>query len=224
MALSGRSKDESLPGVLPVFPLMGALLLPRGEMPLNIFEPRYLRMVRDVMGGDRMIGMVQPVDEGQEGDPALYGIGCAGRICSFVETEDGRFLITLKGVTRFKIVEELSSMTPYRQVKADYAPYEGDRLTPMPDAGIARADLIDRLTKFLDRRGLSAEWSAIEKAPDELLINSLAMICPFSPAEKQALLEAKSLRARTRTMISLMEFALADPLLDEDDQQPPVPN
>lgn len=201
------AETEAPPSVIPVFPLAGALLLPRGQLPLNIFEPRYLAMVKDVMGGDRLIGMIQPRQAGPQSEPALYDTGCAGRITDFHETDDGRFLITLKGLTRFHVVEELSRMTAYRQVKADYSGFEGDRLTPMREAGIDRAGLIEGLKAYLGRRGLQADWKAIEKAPDETLVNSLAMICPFSPAEKQALLEADSLRTRTETMIALMEMA-----------------
>ncbi|GAK34839.1 ATP-dependent protease [Iodidimonas nitroreducens] len=232
MAESVSPSEEQLPTVIPVFPLLGALLLPRGEMPLNIFETRYVQMVRDAMGSDRIIGMVQPrstpqsIAGGQGNDGAgLYEIGCAGRICSFAETDDGRFLISLKGVSRFRIEEELSSLTPYRQMKVDYGDFEEDRAIPARRAGVDRDALLGSLTRFLEQRGLNAEWSSIEKAPDELLVNSLAMICPFEPAEKQALLEARSLTERTQTMITLMEFSLADPTIDEDDDRPPqMPN
>ena len=205
-----KADNAGLPKVLPVFPLAGALLLPRGQLPLNIFEPRYLTMVRDAMAGDRLIGMVQPLapDDGAT-EPDVYGLGCAGRITAFSETNDGRFLITLTGVSRFRVVEELSTTTPYRQVVADFVAFAEDQRSPVPEQGVDRDGLIGTLKRYLDARGLTADWEAIGKALDETLVNSLAMICPFEPAEKQALLESASLKARTQTMIALMEIGLA---------------
>jgi len=209
---------KALPAVIPVFPLAGVLLLPRSELPLNIFEPRYLEMVRDAMAGDGIVGMIQPSEDGDDGEPPLFAIGCAGRITAFSETEDGRYLITLKGVQRFRVEEELHRTTAYRQVKPSYEAFAGDLMTPLPRAGIDRERLIAALKAYLAQRGLEAEWSAIESAPDETLVNALAMICPFAPAEKQALLEAHSLTERTQSMIALMEFALAE-AEDEDESE-----
>jgi len=208
---TATAESEALPSVIPIFPLAGALLLPRAELPLNIFEPRYLAMLGDALDGAGVIGMVQPrEDNAGEEEPAIFDIGCAGRVTASSETEDGRQLITLEGVRRFKILEELERTTPYRQAKVDYTPFEGDALTPMASSGIDRVGLLARLTAYLDRQELEADWSSIEEAPDEALVNALTMMCPFAAAEKQALLEANSLRERAQTMIALMEFALAE--------------
>lgn len=212
------SETQPLPSVIPVFPLSGALLLPRAELPLNIFEQRYLAMIRDTMEGDGVIGMIQPRTDSPSNEPPLFEIGCAGRIASCSETDDGRYLITLAGVQRFRLLEELARTTPYRQIKADYGGFSGDRLTPMKQAGIDRGRLLAVLARYLEDRGLEADWSSVENAGDETLINALAMACPFAAAEKQALLEAESLRERAETMVALMEFALAG---DEDDGEPP---
>ena len=217
--------ERDMPGVIPLFPLSGALLLPRAELPLNIFEPRYLKMVHDVMNADQVIGMIQPRDETDRNQRKLYSVGCAGKINAMVETGDGRVLITLEGISRFEVVEELSSATPYRQGHVSFDPYEDDQIVPPDRIGVDRDGLIETLTRFLKRRGLNAEWAAIGKAPDELLVNSLAMISPFSSAEKQALLEADSLKTRAETMMTLMEFALAEfPNEDDEDDTPVRPN
>ncbi len=202
---------DSLPAVIPVFPLAGALVLPHGELPLNIFEPRYLAMVRDAMAGDRLIGMVQPKDE--RDPPELYAIGGLGRITEFSETSDGRIVITLAGLTRFRIAEELSVDTPYRQVRADYAPFTGDWRDADPLAAAVRADLENSLRAYLDSQGLSADWDAVAGADDESLVNTLTAVCPFDIAEKQALLEAPSLRERASVLATLMAFAV--PAVDE---------
>lgn len=202
---------DSLPAVIPVFPLAGALVLPHGELPLNIFEPRYLAMVRDAMAGDRLIGMVQPKDE--RDPPELYGVGGVGRISQFAETADGRILITLAGLTRFRIVEELIVDTPYRQVRADYAPFVADWRDGDPLAAAVRADLENSLRAYLDSQGLSADWDAVAGADDESLVNTLTAVCPFDIAEKQALLEAPTLRDRAGVLATLMAFAVP---ADED--------
>ena len=196
---------ETLPGTIPVFPLAGALVLPRGELPLNIFEPRYLAMVRDAMAGHRLIGMIQPKDEAEP--PSLYEVGGLGRITQFSETGDGRFLISLTGLTRFRIAEELVVDTPYRQVRADYAPFAGDWREPDPLAAPVRVDLETSLRAYLDAQGLSADWEAVAGADDESLITTLTSVCPFDIAEKQALLEAASLRDRAGVLSALMTFA-----------------
>ena len=198
---------SSLPTTLPVFPLAGALMLPRAELPLNIFEPRYLAMVRDAMAGDRLIGMVQPKDD--RDPPALYEVGGLGRITQFSETGDGRFLIALVGLTRFRIDRELDVETPYRQVVADYVPFAADWREPDPLPAAARADLETSLRHYLDTQGLSADWEAVAGADDESLINTLTAVCPFDIAEKQALLEAAHLRDRAGVLAALMTFAPA---------------
>lgn len=207
--MSGSVFAEPLPPAVPVFPLSGALLLPRSILPLNIFEPRYLAMVRDAMaaGGaaHRVIGIIQPRVEGEP--PPLYDVGCLGRITDFRETDDGRILIALTGVTRFRIQAELDRTTLYRQVMADYAEFRSDRGEPEPLAAAARAALEEVLQTYLDTKGLSADWEAVKSADDESLVTTLASVCPFDPAEKQALLEADGLPERAATLTALMTFA-----------------
>lgn len=197
---------DSLPASIPVFPLTGALMLPRAELPLNIFEPRYLAMVRDAMAGDRLIGMVQPKDDREP--PELFGVGGVGRISQFSETGDGRFLIALVGLTRFRIAQELTVDTPYRQVRADYSPFTGDWAPADPLPAAVRADLESSLRSYLDTQGLSADWDAVAGADDESLVNTLTSVCPFDVAEKQALLEAPALRDRASVLAALMTFAV----------------
>ena len=201
--------DLPLPDALPVFPLTGALLLPRGVLPLNIFEPRYLAMFRDAMKGAKAIGIIQPRDP--ESDPSpLYDIGCAGRISDYRETGDGRIIVALTGVRRFNIVRELDVTTRYRQVVADYDRFESDTDEPSPVAAAARAELETKLRTYLDERGLSADWEAVADADDESLVTTLSAVCPFEPVEKQALLEAADLPARAATLTALMTFAVGD--------------
>ncbi|RME61908.1 MAG: peptidase S16 [Alphaproteobacteria bacterium] len=197
----------ALPSVIPLFPLEGVLLLPRSRLPLNIFEPRYLAMVEDAMDGARIIGMIQPCGPGQV--PPLYDVGCAGRISECAETGDGRYLISLTGLSRFAIVEELTVATLYRQAQVDFAAYSGDRAADRSGA-LDRARLIAAFRCFLDARGLDTDWDALASAADESLVNALAMLCPFGPAEKQALLEAPSLTARGDTLAALLEFAIME--------------
>lgn len=198
---------ESLPGRFPIFPLTGVLLLPGGNLPLNIFEPRYLQMVRDAMQTDGVIGMIQPSGEaGPDGKPPLYGIGCVGKINNFRETEDGRFLITLSGIARFDVAEELSVTTPYRQVLADFARWRHD-LEREPPADVLRAELLSALRGYFERQEIEADWSTIETAPMAGLVTSLAMICPFEPSEKQAVLEARDLNAQTLLLTALMQMS-----------------
>lgn len=204
----GYIRTDDLPQVIQVFPLSGVILLPRGQLPLNIFEPRYLNMVDDAMGGDRMIGMVQPAG-GPAQLPSLAPIGCAGRITSFSETSDGRYLITLTGICRFRILTELPSQAPYRQVRVDHGPFADD-LTPPPAGDTTeRGPLLDALRAYLEARGLDIDWDMAESAPTEALINSLSMALPFDPAEKQALLEAQDLTDRTRVLHTLMRIDAA---------------
>jgi Lon protease-like protein len=206
-----------LPEVLPIFPLVGVLLLPRARLPLNIFEPRYLAMTRDALGGERLIGMIQPSDPTVGGmNPPVYPVGCAGRITQFSETGDGRFLITLTGVSRFRIVEELPLLSGYRRVIPDWTPFARDR--EIPDAPqFDRARLVRGLKSYFGQRQLAADWAAIEKAPAEQLIASIAMACPFAPNEKQALLEAADLEQRATLLTGLVEMAAIQPASGEDD-------
>ena len=199
-----------LPAVIPVFPLAGALLLPHGQLPLNIFEPRYLAMVEATMAGKRMIGMIQPrdADEGNS-HPALAEVGCAGRITSYSETEDGRYLITLSGIARFRIVEERNTSTPFRQCAVDYAAYARDLAVPAAEPTIARDRLIDALKPYLASRNMQTDWQSVKDAPAEMLVNALSTICPFAPAEKQALLEAPDVAKRANVLIALIEMANA---------------
>jgi Lon protease-like protein len=198
---------EELPQTLPIFPLTGALLLPRGHLPLNIFEPRYLAMVDAAMSGTRLIGMIQPTEpEDKVLKPKLSAVGCAGRITSYRETEDGRYLITLNGICRFRIGEELGIATPFRQIRPDYAPYLSDLVATPPDS-FPRDRLAHALKDYLSRRDLKADWGPVMSAPADVLINALAMLCPFQPSEKQALLEAPSWEERVDTLVALLEMA-----------------
>ena len=200
---------SDLPLVIPVFPLDGVLLLPGGQLPLNIFEPRYLNMFDDAMAGDRIIGMVQP-QGGPQSLPGLSSIGCAGRITSFAETSDGRYLITLTGCARFRVNREISTQTPYRQIRAEFAPFEADLSAPAVDGvGLDRDSLLDALRAYLEARGLDIDWDTAETAPPEALINSLSMALPFDPPEKQALLEAVSLTDRSDVLTALLTIDAA---------------
>jgi uncharacterized protein len=209
MALRGGrpSSLADLPKTIPVFPLPGVLLLPHGRLPLNIFEPRYLAMTEDALGTtDRLIGMIQPTEPEQPNrPPALYAVGCAGRITAFSETDDGRYLITLAGVCRFAIAEEVTTMRGYRRVVPDFARWQGDLAQPDSE-GLDRAGLLSALKGYFAKNGLSADWNAINDTPDDRLVTTLAMVCPFEPQEKQALLEAESLKERTATLIALLEM------------------
>lgn len=212
----GYIKAIELPQVIPVFPLPGSILLSRGQLPLNVFEPRYLNMVDDAMAGDRIIGLIQPVGP-LDVQPPLARVGCAGRITSFNETSDGRYLITLTGVCRFQVTGELQVRTPYRQVRADFAPFEADLRTPDPDAAFDRHGFLEALRPYLEHRGLNVDWDTAEAAPQEALINSLAMALPFEPPEKQALLEADTLDARARALTALLRIEAA---ANDDDDGP----
>jgi hypothetical protein len=206
----GYVRAADLPQVIPVFPLPGAILLPRGQLPLNIFEPRYLNMIDDAMAGDRIIGMIQP-RSGSPDLPGLSPVGCAGRITSFAETSDGRYLITLTGCARFRLGSELPTQTPYRQIRADFTPFEADLAAPpVDDVGLDRDGLLDALRAYLETRGLDIDWDTAETAPPEALINSLSMALPFEPPEKQALLEAPSLTDRSGVLTALMTIDAAE--------------
>jgi hypothetical protein len=201
-----------LPEIIPVFPLPGALLLPRGQMPLNIFEPRYLEMVDDSLrDGHRLIGMVQPdpAHPGPEDRPNLYKIGCAGRITQLAETGDARYLLQLTGVARFRLVEELKVATSYRQCQVDFTPFGDDFVARRGEELVDRKAVLEALTAFLKANDLKADWDGIESAPNEALVNALAMMSPFDPAEKQAMLEAPDLKTRAEILIAVTEIALA---------------
>ena len=205
------TRFEALPGELPVFPLAGVLLLPRGRLPLNIFEPRYLAMVDAALASHRLIGMVQPSDTARSArNPAIFPTGCAGRITQFAETDDGRVLITLTGVCRFTVVKELDVVGGYRRVAPDWSPFRDDCDPEPPSGAVDRTRLITGLKTYFKQQELSANWDAIDATPDDRLVTSLAMICPFAPPEKQALLEARDLEARARALIALIEMAVLE--------------
>ena len=199
---------DDMPRTIPVFPLPGALLLPRGRLPLNIFEPRYLAMVQDAMAGDRVIGMVQPSGEGDK--PSLYEVGCAGLITEHEPTEDGRILITLTGIARFKVTEELPTITQYRQVQASYGRFRLDFEGRADEDGVDRERLFRSLDAYFEMRGIEADWAAIRNAPNDSLLTALAMMSPFGPAEKQALLEAETLSDHAAVLTTLLEMAVAE--------------
>lgn len=199
-----------LPASIPVFPLDGVLLLPRCQLPLNIFEPRYLQMIDDTLRGGRIIGLVQPDEQagGSAEKPALMKIGCAGRLTSYTETLDGRTLITLTGISRFRITGELETTTPYRQCTVDWAEFADDLKPEFGAESVSRERLLDILKQYLDTHGLQADWRTIKLSTNETLVNSLSLISPYGPREKQALLEAKTLEDRNQMLIALTEVAL----------------
>jgi len=202
------------PSVLPVFPLPGALLLPRGEMPLNIFEPRYVAMIDDALRGTRVIGVIQPESAGETAGgmisvPKLHAIGCAGRITQFAETGDGRYLVTLTGISRFRVVDELPAVTPYRQCRVDFAPFLRDFEARAGEDQVDRDGVIRTLKLFVEANELRIDWKGIREASNEALVNALSMMSPFEPREKQALLEAPDLKTRAEILIAITEMELA---------------
>lgn len=206
-------KQTDLPETIPLFPLGGALLLPRSRLPLHIFEPRYLQMIEDALKTDaRLIGMIQPLRraQGKEGDngPSLYSIGCAGRITQFSETEDGRYMVTLGGVSRFRMRKEHDGFQPYRRGEISWDGFERDLGKEDFDLGFNRSHFLETLGRYFEVRGLSADWETLKEAEDELLINSLSMMLEFEPEDKQALLEAPSLETRRETLVTLIEYSL----------------
>lgn len=208
---------DQISRTIAIFPLAGALLLPRGQLPLNIFEPRYLDMVRDAMNEAHLIGMIQPTDPATlEPDPEVYRIGCVGRIDAFEETEDNRFLITLTGLCRFHIVDELPMAETYRRAVVSYARFRSD-LEADVLARFDRGTLFEALRNYLDVQELDADWKALERIADESLISSLSMMCPFEPREKQALLEAPGLAERAEVLTTLMQFAAPAGLAGDPD-------
>lgn len=211
---TSQARFEDLPATLPIFPLGGVLLLPEGRLPLNIFEPRYLAMVEDALGAGRMIGMIQPIEAPAArpgAEPAVYETGCAGRIVSFAESGDGRFLITLTGVCRFRVARELEGRRGYRRVAPDWTAFrtdvERDASQPL---NINRPKLLAALRAYLTHNEMEVDWTAIEGTPDTALAIVLPMSCPFEPREKQALLECPTPAARAQMLVALMEMAVAE--------------
>jgi len=198
-----------LPETIPVFPLPGALLLPRARLPLNIFEPRYLAMLEDTLKTPhRLVGMIQPCASPDGGGTRLHRVGCAGRVTALQETEDGRYLITLSGICRFRLGELQEGFAPYLRAAVDWSSFERDLGRAEKDEGFDRPAFLDVLARFFDTAQLSSDWDSLKEADAELLINSLSILCPFDPEEKQALLEAPTLGNRRETLVTLMEFAL----------------
>jgi uncharacterized protein len=201
-----------LPEVIPVFPLPGALLLPRGQMPLNIFEPRYLAMIDDALrDGHRLIGMIQP--DAAHASPAgtlpLFKVGCVGRITQFAESGDGRYLLELTGVARFRVEQELPVKTDYRQCRVTYAPFADDFIARKGEEAVDREAVLKALRAFMKANDLKADWEGIDQAPNEALVNALSMMSPYGPPEKQALLEAPDLKTRAELLVAITEIELA---------------
>ena len=198
---------SDLPQSLPLFPLSGVVLLPRGQLPLNIFEPRYLEMVDYALTGDRLIGMIQPAESEDKAPaaPRLTHVGCAGKIISFRETEDNRYLISLAGICRFRLMGEMQTTTPWRAGFCDFAGFAGD-LAQSDEELFPRERLLKALKTYLTSRDMQADWNSVLTAPAEALINALAMMCPFDPVEKQALLEAQTFQDRASTLMALLEI------------------
>jgi Lon protease-like protein len=205
---TSRTIPSVLPETLPVFPLSGAVLLPHARLPLNIFEPRYLAMIEDALGKGRLIGMIQPSAGEDNANPPLYSVGCAGRITSFNETDDGRLMIVLTGVCRFRIVVELPNTGLYRSVHPDWKNYLAD--LGDPDAiDIDREKLIDLLRLYFKKNNIQVDWNVVQNAPNDVLLPTIIMICPLAPNEKQALLEAETFADRARMLVMLLEMAVA---------------
>jgi Lon protease-like protein len=213
MPMNARYRGAiDLPQVIPVFPLPGALLLPRGQMPLNIFEPRYVAMIDDALrDGHRLIGMIQPdvAHTGAALKPPLFRIGCVGRITQLAESGDGRYLIELTGVARFRVEQELDVKTEYRQCRVTYAPFADDFVARKGEVLVDREAVLNALRNFMKANNLQADWEGIDKAPNEALVNALSMMSPYGPAEKQALLEAPDLKTRAELLVAITEIELA---------------
>lgn len=201
------TRPADLPQTLPLFPLTGAVLLPRARLPLHIFEPRYLAMIEDCLKSERrLIGMIQPRGEGEP--RPLTRVGCAGRLTSFTELEDGRYMVTLTGVARFELAQEVAGFVPYRRGKVDFTPFLADLQRADPDPGFDRKPFLRSLARYLAAHKMGTDWSNLKEADDEMLVNVLAMLCPFEPEEKQALLEAVTLPERRKGLETLIAIAL----------------
>jgi Lon protease-like protein len=223
---SGIRRFHPVPGelssIIPVFPLPGAMLIPGGRLPLNIFEPRYLAMVEDALGMGRMFGMIQPDTRKPAGStgPGLFGVGCLGRITSFAETEDGRLIIALLGMVRFAVVEELETQRGYRRMRVTYNSYIDDLTASEAKIELPRKDLMASLRSYFDRQNITADWDAIAGMDDLALLNTLCMMCPFTPSEKQALLEAQTEQDRAQILRTLLEFGQHENDIEGDDPRP----
>lgn len=207
-------RPTDLPVRIPVFPLRGTILLPRANLPLNVFEPRYLAMLDDVIAGPRVLGLVQPLpgDDGESPPGKSIGlrrVGCAGRVTAFQELDDGRNVITLSGISRFEIVEEIATAKPYRIVEASYERFAGDLVEGHGEGDVDRDTLLRVLRSYLDANRLKADWSAIQRSPSELLVNALSVMSPYGAEEKQALLEAEDLKTRADVLVALAEMEMA---------------
>jgi uncharacterized protein len=203
---------ESLPKQIPLFPLSGALLLPRTDLPLNIFEPRYLLMVEMAMATERIIGIIQPQQGGSDDKPKLERVGCAGRITSYSEAEDGRLVITITGVCRFNVKREPRVATPFRQAVVDFKPYAIDLVSGMGAPSVNREQLVEAFRQYLEANNMTTNWDEINSVSTEVLVNTLSLLAPYPPREKQALLEAPDLRSRAEVLVALTELALAKSL------------
>jgi Lon protease-like protein len=204
-------KLSDFPDVIPVFPLPGALLLPQTDLPLNIFEPRYVAMVEEAMAGGRLIGMIQTAGNDSSAAPNLAPVGCVGRITSYAETEDNRLHISLAGVCRFRVLEEVSVTTPYRQVRVDFAAFADDLQAGNGTDGVDRSAVIKAFRQYLEAHNMSANWDEVDRIPTGLLVNTLSQLAPYPALEKQALLEAQDIQARADMLIALTERSLSRP-------------
>lgn len=207
--LNRYREPDDLPKVIPVFPLSGALLLPRTDLPLSIFEPRYLAMIEEAMLSNRIIGIIQPLEDDENEKPGLETVGCAGRITSYSETDDGRLLITITGVCRFRVKKEMRADTPYRQVTVDYKPFAIDFVNETGARSVNRDQLITAFRQYLEANNMSADWQEVQSVSTEVLVNTLSLLAPYPPREKQALLEAPDLKSRADVLVALTEIALA---------------
>ncbi|MDE2446268.1 MAG: LON peptidase substrate-binding domain-containing protein [Alphaproteobacteria bacterium] len=210
MSIASRYRQPSdLPQAIPLFPLAGALLLPRTDLPLNIFEPRYLLMIEEAMKADRIIGIIQPQEKAVADNPLLESVGCAGRITSYSETEDGRLLVTVTGVCRFTVVAEIGSSTLYRQAQVDYSGFAVDFVSETGARSVNREQLIKAFRQYLEANNMSADWHEVEAVSTEVLVNTLSLLAPYPARDKQALLEAPDLKSRADVLVALTELALA---------------
>jgi Lon protease-like protein len=217
MSAFGYRKPGDLPQTIPLFPLTGVIMLPRAQLSLNVFEPRYLNMIDDALGGDRLIGMIQPATgEEAEATPDLSDIGAVGRITTFQETGDGRYLINLTGVCRFRLEREFDSRTPYRQAIVDYEEFAAD-LSQSNGEKIDRPELIATLKRYSTAHGYQVDWDSVEQTNTETLVNVAAQLCPLDPAAKQALLEAQTLEDRAKALTALLIWDVAG-----DDEHRPL--
>jgi uncharacterized protein len=202
-------KISDMPKTIPLFPLAGALLLPRTDLPLSIFEPRYLQMIDDAMYGDRVIGIIQPSDGDHSDHPSLEKIGCVGRITAYAETDDGRFVITLTGISRFKVKKEFESPCDYRLAQVEYRSFASDFIVEKDAQLVNRPQLISAFRQYLEANNMSADWSEVNAVSTEVLVNTLSLMAPYPAREKQALLEAPDLKSRADVLVALTEMALA---------------